>query len=117
MASERRLAKLNNLLREELSKILDREIEFPEGSLITVTRAQTSPDARYAGIFISILGKEEKKILEILSKNVYNIQQILNRRLKMRPVPKINFEIDEEELRREKVEKSLGELKRGLPRP
>mgnify|MGYP001567582500 CR=1 FL=1 len=56
MASERRIQKLNQLLRDELAKIIDREIEFPEGSLVTVTRVSVSPDARYATVFITALG-------------------------------------------------------------
>jgi ribosome-binding factor A len=47
-----------------------------------------------------------------LFKKIYIIQQSLNRRLRMRPVPRIRFTLDEEELRREKVERSLAALKR-----
>ena len=112
MASERRLQRLDQVLREELSKILDREIEFPEGAMVTITRIGVSPDARYATAFISVIGSSEKGTLEILGKNVYPIQQIVNRRLRMRPVPKIRFVIDEDEERREGVEKKLAELKR-----
>ena len=107
-----RLKRINDLLREELSKILDRELEFPENSMVTVTRVETSPDGHYAPVFLSALGAEKKTILEILEKKVYNIQQLLNRRLRMRPVPKISFAIDEGEERRENIERSLSELKR-----
>ena len=110
--SGRRLEKLNQFIREEVSRIIDRELEFPEEMFATVTRVDTSPDKHYADVFVSLLGSEPKKILEILEENVYNIQQKLNRRLRIRPVPKITFLIDEEEMRREVVEKSLGELKR-----
>lgn len=111
MASERRLEKLNILLREELSRIIARDIDAGE-TLITITRVETSPDVKYATIFISVLGKHPLEALEILSKDVYNIQHLLTRRLKMRPIPRIHFKIDEEEFRREKVEKSLSDLKK-----
>ena len=80
--------------------------------MVTITRIGVSPDARYATAFISVIGSSEKGTLEILGKNVYPIQQIVNRRLRMRPVPKIRFVIDEDEERREGVEKKLAELKR-----
>lgn len=112
MASELRLQKLNELLKEEIAKIIEREVEFPEGILVTVTRVNISSDCYYASVLISILGEEVKGAMEILSKNVYHIQQILNRKVRMRPVPQIHFAMDEEELRRENVEKSLAELKR-----
>lgn len=112
MASPRRLEKLNILLQEEVAKILDEELEFPEGNLITVTRVSISNDAYYAVIFISILGKDLQKSLEILEKSIYHIQKQLNRRLRIRPVPKIRFTLDEGEIQREMVEKSLAEIKR-----
>jgi len=112
VASERRRKKINQLLREEIAEILDREIEFPEKTLVTVTRAEISPDGYYAAIYISVLGDSPEKTLEILASNVYHIQQLLNRRIRMRPVPKIRFAVDEEEKRREIVEKSISELKR-----
>ncbi|HEY4526205.1 MAG TPA: 30S ribosome-binding factor RbfA [Candidatus Paceibacterota bacterium] len=112
MASERRLEKLSQLVKEEISEILKRGLEFPEQNLVTVTRVEISPDARYGAVFISILGGNHTNVLEILSKNVYNIQQMLNRRLRIRPVPKIHFALDEDELKREGVEELLAKLKR-----
>lgn len=99
-------------MREELAEILDRGSEFCEDFMVTITRVSVSADLQYAAVYISIPNEEPERALQNLSKNVYNIQQILNRRLRMRPVPKIHFVIDEEEMRRERVEKSLAELKR-----
>ena len=112
MASLLRLEKINILLKEELSKIIDRELEFPEGIIVTITRVVSSQDLHYATVLISIFGADHKLPLAILQKNVYNIQQILNRKMRMRPVPKIRFGVDEEETRRETVEKYLAELKK-----
>jgi ribosome-binding factor A len=112
VASERRLAKLNIFLKEELASILSRESEIMEESFVTVTRVEVSRRLLHASVYLSILDTEPERILENLNKNAYHIQQILNKRLRMRPVPKISFLIDAQELRREKVEKHLAELKR-----
>lgn len=112
MASPLRREKLSMLFREELSKIIDRELDFPEGNLVTITKITISEDNYYATIFVSILGKNPKETLELLSKNVYSIQQMLNKRVRMRPVPRISFALDREEFSRETVEKRLAELKR-----
>ena len=111
MPSPRRIEKLNLLLQEEVAKILDREVEVPEGTMLTVTRVGISSDGHYAAVFVSLLGTSPKKALENIKKNVYTVQQALNRRVKMRPVPKIHFEVDEGEFQREKVERSLAKLK------
>ncbi len=100
------------LMQDELGKIIDRTLEFPEGSLVTLTRVRTSSDLRYATVFFSLLNGDNAHVLEILEKNVYHIQQHLNKSLRMRPVPKIRFAIDEDEIRREAVEQSLAKIKR-----
>ena len=112
MSSERRIEKLQMLLREEIARILDREYEFPSGTLVTVTRIDISPDKRYAAVFISLLGVDPLGALALIKKSVYHIQQMLNRTLRMRPVPQIHFELDKAELQRESIEKSLAQLKR-----
>ncbi len=112
MASDRRIKQLNILLKEELSGIIDREIEFPERTLVTITRVEISPDKHYAAVLVSLLGKQPKAALEILQKNVYNVQKLLNRKMRMRPVPKISFALDKEELKRERIEKYLADLKK-----
>ena len=110
MASERRIEQLNTLLREELAKILDRDIEFPAGTLVTVTRVDISRRVLDATVFVSILGSAVKETWELLNRQIYFIQKTLNRAMQIRPVPKIRFEIDREELLREGVERSLSDL-------
>lgn len=112
MASPIRLEKLNILLQEEIARILDEELEFPARNLVTVTKASISKDVHYGIIFVSVLGENPQKCLEKLRKNTHLVQQLLNRRLRIRPVPKIRFTVDEGEMQREKVEKYLADLKR-----
>ena len=115
MASQRRIEKINVFLKEEIAKIVDREVEFPEGIMVTITRAAASQDMRYATIFFSMLGggnSEESSAVALLLRNVYHIQQALNRVARIRPVPQIRFVHDEEEERREGIERSLAKLKR-----
>ncbi len=112
MPTERRREKIENLLREELSRILDRAIEFPDATLVTVTRVSMSSDGHYANAYVSILGNKPAAALEILKKNIYHIQKTVNRRIQIRPVPKLTFKIDKDEFLREKVERSVTGLKR-----
>lgn len=112
MASPRRIEKIDNLIREEIAAMIDRELEFPEGTLITITRVQTSHDLHYAVIFVSIMGGAITRSQEILEQHTRTLQQILNKKLRIRPVPKIRFAQDLHEQHRERVEQSLAELKR-----
>ncbi len=112
MPSPRRIEQLSVFLKEEVSKIIDRELEFPDGCLVTLTRMIISKDARYATVFFSVLGATGSEVSVIFEKNIYPIQQTLNRAVRMRPVPQIRFVPDSAEDRRERVEKSLAELRR-----
>ena len=112
MANARRIEKINILIREVVSAILSRDFSPPAGVMVTVTRVETSEDIHYATIFISVFGGEEdqeKNIITELSRSAGLIQHQLNRKLRMRPVPKITFDIDEKEKRRERIEKLLSD--------
>lgn len=105
-----RLQKVNSLLVHEVGDILLKEMEFPSGILVTVTQAEVTDDLKQANIFISVLPFDKtKRILDILNKNIYHLQQILNKRLRMKPVPKIAFKIDSSIEEAEKVEKLFSE--------
>ena len=114
MAEERRQEQVNLLIRDELAKILNQEILFPEGVLVTVTRVISSSDLYYGDVFVSVFPKKEMEVLALLEKKVAFIQGKLNRKLKMRPIPRIQFKIDEEEKSRERIEKILSETKEGI---
>ena len=87
-----RIDKVNSLIQEELGKIILKEIEFPQGSLVTLTRVETSVDLANSRIYIAVLPQENvKRVLEILGKMIFVLQKTLNKRLKMRPIPKIRF--------------------------
>lgn len=110
MASARRIEKTQALIREVIAATLARELAFPEGVLVTVTRVSTSEDLYYATIFVTVLGPSgsEAAALDELQRITGSVQRALNRSLRMRPVPRITFAADEGEKRRERIEKLLG---------
>lgn len=90
-----RVQKLNRLIKEEVGKIIQKEFDFKKGVLITITKVDISSDFTHAKINISVLPESEEKIvLKELEKNIYHIQQLLNKKLVMQYVPKIRFVID-----------------------
>ena len=112
MASPRRIERLNVVIREELAKILIREIEFPTGALVTVSRVRVAEDLFNAEIALSVLPTEQgKAVLKLLGEHIFDIQQLLNKRLRMRPVPKIRFVQDTTEAEAAEVEEKLYKMK------
>ncbi|MFA6437606.1 MAG: 30S ribosome-binding factor RbfA [Candidatus Paceibacterota bacterium] len=91
----KRINQVNDLIRQELGQIILKEADFINKPLITITKTETSVDCRYSKVFITVLPESETKIvIEGLNKNIYSIQKTLDKRLYMRPVPKIRFLLD-----------------------
>lgn len=94
----RRVQRINELIREEISELLRREVKDPRlTGIISVTEVDTSPDLRNAKIYISVMGTgEEKKMAEQgLSAASGFIRRGLGERLSLRRVPELRFELDE----------------------
>lgn len=87
-----RIPQVNQLIKKELGRLILKEVDLPEGVLVTLTRVETASNLIEAKVYISSMPDDQLPgILSILRKNVYFLQQKLNERLKMRPIPKIIF--------------------------
>ncbi|PJE50418.1 MAG: ribosome-binding factor A [Candidatus Yanofskybacteria bacterium CG10_big_fil_rev_8_21_14_0_10_36_16] len=90
-----RIKKVNALIRDEVSRILQKEVDFDEGVFVTVVGADVSPTLEHAKIKVSVFPVENSEnVLRQINKEIFNIQQKLNKKLIMRKIPKIRFEID-----------------------
>ncbi|MBW6440949.1 30S ribosome-binding factor RbfA [Patescibacteria group bacterium] len=91
-----RTEKVNKLLKREIGKIVLEEANLPIDILTTITKVSVSKDLRYADVFISVLPFEKsREVQELLKENIYELQKTLNKKLFMKPLPKIRFCIDE----------------------
>lgn len=109
----KRIERVNSLIQKELGKIILREVELPAGVLATLTRVETSANLIDAKVYIAVLPSDKiKRVLEILNKIVYELQKILNKRLRMRPIPKIRFIEEKQTAEAAKIEGLLERLKK-----
>ncbi len=107
-----RVERVNSLLEQEVGKIIRREVFFPNGAMVTVTRVETSGNIIEAKVYVSSYPEATvAESLQILKKATPFIQPILNKKLKMRPVPKIIFVLDKTISEADKVEALLHKLK------
>lgn len=115
MASEKRLQKINELIKRGLGELIQREFERSANQLLTVTEVLTSDDLLTARVKVTIWPQEEREeIFKRLAKGTAFFQSLLNKRLKMRPVPKIVFGLDTRVAEAGKVEKILEKIKDDL---
>lgn len=106
--TELRAKRFNELIKEELGKIIFDFLEVKPGILVTITRVNTALDLFSTLVFVSIYpNKEAEEIFYKLNRLVYQIQQILNKKLKIRPVPKIIWRYDKNPEEASKVESIL----------
>jgi ribosome-binding factor A len=107
-----RIKKVNSLLKNEIGKIILREFYFP-GIIITLTHVDASANLIEAKVFISAYPDAKlDEIIKSLNKNIFQIQQEINKKLKMRPIPKIKFVKDTEIAKVGRVEELLSQLKK-----
>ncbi len=93
----RRIARVEELLKRELSAILQRGLKDPRIGFVTVSRAKVSADLRHAKVFISVMGEDEarKKTMEGLASASGYIQRELGNRVKMKFLPRLEFVLDD----------------------
>ena len=109
----KRIQQVNQLIKKEISKIFLREVDFPEKTLITVTRVETTANLKQSKVYISLIPENKiKSVFQILNKQIYQLQQRLNQRLNMRPVPRIYFVEEKETLKAGRIEEILVRLKK-----
>lgn len=99
--------KLNSLIRDELSRLVARNLEFP-GSLPTITEVGISDDLAHAEIKVSVIpSSKEKETLKILGTSADQLRHLLLKKLKIRAIPRLVFKIDKGPEKAARVEKIL----------
>jgi len=106
-----RIQKINEFLKQEISNLILKELDLGRDIIVTVTEVKTSRDLRQAKAKISIMPfLKAEKILKILNSQIFNLQKLLNKKLKTRIVPKIRFELDKSEEKTNRIEQLLKKI-------
>lgn len=96
MASNR-LGRINEEIQRELSDLL-REMKDPRlhKTLLSITRVETTPDLRYAKVYVSLLDKEfTKETLAGLKSSSGYLRRELGRALQLRYTPELQWQADD----------------------
>lgn len=95
MAS-RRTARVGEQLRREISDLLQREVKDPRVEGAIITHVDVTADLFHARVFVSVGGDDayRARVLEGLVAAAPFIRGELGRRLHLRRVPELRFELD-----------------------
>jgi len=104
-----RADRVSKVIREELSKIMLRELEF-SGALATITSVDVDKTLERAIVNVSVLpATREEGVFSVLQKSTGHLQHLLNQKMNIKPMPRISFALDRGPENAAKVEKLLEE--------
>ena len=104
----KRTEQVAELLRSEINQVLIKDFEPPQGTLVSVSEVTVSPDLKNANAYLSVI--PDSKIgtaLSIIKKFGPHIQKEVNKKLVMKIIPKLHWEIDERDLKYKKIDEAL----------
>ena len=114
----KRLERVNQLIKEEVSTLLQRELRDPRLGFVTVTEVAVTPDLKYAKVYVSVLGAEDRWASTFLALDSARgfVRNWLRRHLDLRVTPEIAFRPDRSMEHAAHIQALLAEL-RANPHP
>jgi ribosome-binding factor A len=91
-----RTRRVDHLLQEEISAIVQREVHDPRVGFVTITSVETTPDLQHAMVYASIIGDEaqRKATMEALGRAMPFVRHNLGK-LHLRRIPALHLREDD----------------------
>lgn len=104
-----RRQRMQDLFREEISSIIQRELKDPGFGFITILDVRLSEDLKHAKVLYSVYGNddEKQKTMEALKRARGYIKHLLGKRVQLRLMPEITWEFDTQQDKVDRIEKIL----------
>jgi ribosome-binding factor A len=92
-----RTDRLDELLRQEIGAMLEREVADRRVGFATVTKVETQPDLRHAKVWVSVIGRDDERAeaLVALEHAMVFIRRELGTRLRLKRVPDLHVRLDD----------------------
>jgi ribosome-binding factor A len=109
-----RTARLDELLREEISAVIARDVDDPRVGFVTITDVEVAPDLAHAKVWVSIIGSDEERrtTLRALARAMPFIRQRLGV-LRLRRIPELHVRLDTTAERGTRLLRIIEALERG----
>lgn len=110
-----RTERIDELIRQEIGRALEREVTDPAIGFVTVTDVETSADLAHAKVWVSVIGSEDerKATLAALRRAMPFIRHGLGSKIRMRRIPELDVRLDDSIERGSRVLQILNELEAG----
>jgi ribosome-binding factor A len=113
-----RTDRIDQLLREEIGRLVTEEVADPRIGFATITRVETTPDLRHARVWVSVIGQptERRETVAALGRAMPFVRRELGRTLRLKRIPDLHVELDDTAERGTRVLQLLDELGSGAVR-
>jgi ribosome-binding factor A len=110
-----RIDRVDELLRQEIGRILAKDVQDPHIGFATVTDVETTPDLRHARVWVSVIGgaPERAETLAALERAMGYVRHELGVRLRIRRIPALHVALDDSAERGTRVLRIIEELGQG----
>jgi len=108
----KRSERIQELLLEEISKLIQHGLKDPRIGFATITQVDVSDNLKHANVFVSVMGTDEEKenTLKALESAKGFIRKSLGKNLYLRRIPELSFKRDDTQSRVDKISKILKDL-------
>lgn len=108
-----RTQRVRRLLKEEISRLLQRDVKDARIGIVTVTDVEVTRDLRNAMVYVNVAGDDARKseALKGLSSAAGFLRSRLGRELRIRRVPELRFSIDRTQEHAARISELLAEVK------
>ena len=109
-----RIEKIQELMKQEISKIILQELKDPRIGFVTVTQVEVSRDLSLAKVYISIMGSEEQieGSWKGLQSSLGFIRREVGHRIRLRITPELRFVLDKSIDYSDHIQKLLLQIER-----
>ena len=109
----KRIRRINQLIKKEISQLILKEIDFSPEILVTITRVETVKDLLDANVFVSVFPENNfSKTMDFLDRKTSFLQKKINKLLRMRPLPRLHFLPEKAIQKAGRIEEILEQLKK-----
>ena len=110
-----RTDRVDELLRQEIGRILAKDVQDPHVGFATVTDVETTPDLGHARVWVSVIGDAAERVatLAALERAMGYVRHELGLRLRLRRIPALHVALDDSAERGTRVMRILEELEQG----
>ena len=91
-----RVEKVQELMKQEISQSILRELKDPRIGFVTVTSVECTGDLREAKVYVSLMGNEAqvKACWSGLNSSLGFIRREIGKRIRLRVTPELSFALD-----------------------